>query len=188
MIRAWLGTALLAGLALPVARAQLERAMIAHMLVQIPLLAIAGALIATDVPAAWKARISVWNRGGIAGTLLAILVSSWWMVPRALDSALASPEAELLKFVSLPLLVGTPAALSWRALGRLGRGFAIANVLPMWAVVGWMYVAAPSRVCNYYLVDQQVTAGTGLLWLSVVAGGIACAAAFRSSIPHVSST
>jgi hypothetical protein len=168
-----MGTALLAGLALPVARAQLERAMIAHMLVQIPLLAIAGALIATDVPAAWKARISVWNRGGIAGTLLAILVSSWWMVPRALDSALASPEAELLKFVSLPLLVGAPAALSWRALGRLGRGFAIANVLPMWAVVRLITVPRPAASA-ITTVDQQVTAGTGLLWLSVVAGGIAC--------------
>jgi hypothetical protein len=144
--------------------------------------------ITTAVSPVWKARIATWNRGGIAGTLLAVIASSWWMIPRALDSALASPEAELLKFLSLPLLVGAPAALSWSALGRLGRGFVIANVLPMWAVVGWMYVAAPSRVCNYYLVDQQVTAGTGLLWFSVVAGGIACAAAFRSSLPHLSST
>jgi hypothetical protein len=43
MIRALLGIGLMAVLALPVARATLERAMIAHMLVQIPLLAIAGA-------------------------------------------------------------------------------------------------------------------------------------------------
>ena len=46
----------------------------------------------------------------------------------------------------------------------------IANVLPMWAVVGWAYIAAPVRVCNYYLVDQQVIAGVGLIAVSVALG------------------
>ena len=183
MTRAWLGMALIGVLALPFVREPLERVMIAHMLVQIPLLAIAGVLLVADLPQAWKARVAAWNRGGVAGTMLAVIASSWGMVPRALDSVLASPGAELWKFVSLPLLVGAPAALSWGALGGVGRGFVIANVLPMWAVVGWMYIAAPIRVCNYYLVDQQVTAGIGLLWASIVLGIIACALGFRSIRP-----
>ena len=29
------------------------------------------------------------------------------------------------------------------SLGPMGRAFVIANVLPMWAVVGWAYIAAP---------------------------------------------
>ncbi len=179
MRRSFAGVAIIFALALPLVRDWLEHEMITHMLVQIPLLAFAGALLAIDLPASWKARMDAWNRGGVSGTLVAVIASSWWMVPRALDSALASPEAELLKFASLPLLVGAPLALSWRPLGTIGRGFLIVNVLPMWAVVGWMYVAAPSRVCNYYLLDQQVIAGTALLWVAVITGAAACGMAFR---------
>jgi hypothetical protein len=179
MRRAFAGVSIIVVLVLPFVREGLEHEMITHMLVQIPLLAFAGGLLAIDLPASWKVRINAWNRGGVSGTLVAVIVSSWWMVPRALDSVLASPGAELLKFVSLPLLVGAPLALSWKPLGTIGRGFVIANVLPMWAVVGWMYVAAPSRVCNYYLVDQQVIAGTALLWVAVIAGAAAGMRAFR---------
>jgi hypothetical protein len=72
------------------------------------------------------------------------------------------------KFVTLPLFVGAPLALSWDRLGFIGRGFVIANVLPMWAVVGWLYVVAPVRLCNFHLVEQQVAAGFGLLGAAVV--------------------
>jgi hypothetical protein len=171
-------------LALTGVREILEREMITHMLVQIPLLVVAGILLASGIPQSWNVRIAAWNRGGITGALLAVIVSSWWMVPRALDSALASPGAEWWKFVSLPLLVGVPAALSWQPLGALGRGFVVANVLPMWAVVGWLYIVAPVRVCNYYLVDQQVIAGRGLLWLSIAVGASICAASFRRWQPQ----
>ena len=178
---ALVGIGLIVLLALPGARDLLEREMATHMLVQIPLLAIAGVLMASGIPRPLKYRLAAWNRGGISGTLLAVIVSTWWMVPRALDSALATPGAEVWKFVSLPVLVGLPAALSWRPLGTIGRGFVILNVLPMWAVVGWLYIAAPVRVCNYYLVDQQVAAGRGLLWLSIAIGVVVCAASFRVS-------
>ena len=171
------GLTLVAALATPWLRDGLEDVMALHMLVQIPLLAIAGALATIGMPRRWRERIDEWNRRGLAGTLLALLASSWWMVPRALDLALASPAMEIFKFASLPVLVGAPIALSWRALGPVGRGVVIGNVLPMWAVVGWLYVAAPVRVCNYYLVDQQVTAGFGLVWAATALGFIACAAA-----------
>jgi hypothetical protein len=180
MNRALAGIGLVLFLALPGARDMLEREMVTHMLVQIPLLAIAGVLIAAGLPRRWTTRIASWNRGGITGALLAVIVSTWWMVPLALDSVLATPGAEVGKFVSLPLLVGVPAALSWRSLGSIGRGFIIVNVLPMWTVVGWLYIAAPVRVCNYYLVDQQVIAGKGLLWLSAAMGLTLCVWSFRS--------
>ena len=157
-------------LAMPPAREALEGTMIFHMLVQIPLLAVAGTIGALAIPTRWRARVTSWNRFGITGTLVAILVSTWWMVPRALDGAVSSGAMELFKFVSLPLLVGAPAALSWPELPFVGKGFLLANILPMWAVVGWLYVAAPTRVCNYYLVDQQVIAGYGLIAVSIAAG------------------
>jgi hypothetical protein len=170
---------LLVLLALPPAREWLERVMATHMLVQIPLLAISGAVMVQSLPNRWTARIDSWNRGGISGVLLAVIASSWWMVPRALDSALAEPSMEAAKFLSLPLLVGAPLASSWPRLGGMGQAFVIANVLPMWAVVGWLYAAAPVRLCNFYLVDQQVVAGTGLLVVSVAVGLLAGVLAFR---------
>ena len=175
----WLAFILIGLLALPVSRELLERVMMTHMLVQIPLLAAAGALAASGLPSRWKARVAEWNAHGVAGTLLALIASSWWMAPRALDLVLASPAMEVTKFVTLPLFVGAPLALSWRQLGGLGRGFVIANVLPMWAVVGWLYAAAPARVCNYYLVDQQVATGLGLLAASLALGLSACVWSFR---------
>src|SRR5262245_23989153 len=145
MIRARLALLLFVVLATPAARDLLERVMVAHMLVQIPLLAVVGALGVAALPESTKARLAEWNRSGVAGTLLAIIASSWWMVPRALDWTLASPVMEAVKFTTLPPFVGAPLALSWRPLGSMGRGFVIANVLPMWAVVGWAYIAAPVR-------------------------------------------
>ena len=160
-------------LAMPPAREALEGTMILHMLVQIPLLAVAGSIGALAIPRRWRASVTSWNRFGITGTLVAVIVSTWWMVPRALDGAISSGAMELFKFVSLPLLVGAPLALSWRELPFVGKGFLLANILPMWAVVGWLYVAAPTRVCNYYLVDQQVIAGYGLIAASIAAGAAA---------------
>lgn len=170
MIRARAAVLLFAVLATPGARDALERVMVTHMLVQIPLLAVAGALGAAALPQRLRSRIATWNRGGVSGALLALIVSSWWMVPRALDWALAAPLMEAAKFVTLPLLVGAPLALSWSSLGSMGRGFLMANVLPMWAVVGWAYIAAPVRLCNYYLTDQQVAAGIGLVIVSIALG------------------
>ena len=113
MINAVAGLGLVALLALPWTRQWLESVMILHMLVQIPLLAGAGALMVIDLPATWRARLASWNRNGVSGILMAVAASSWWMAPRALDAALASPAMELAKFVSLPLFVGVPLALSW---------------------------------------------------------------------------
>ena len=175
---------LVAVLALPGVRGTLEQVMVTHMLVQIPLLAAAGAVFAGALPAGWRSRIAAWNRGGVSGTMLALIASSWWMVPRALDLAIASPAMEVTKFVTLPLLVGVPLRLSWRPLGAMGRGFVLANVLPMWAVVGWLYVVAPVRVCNFYLLDQQVSAGIGLLMASVAVAAATGALAFRDARPN----
>jgi hypothetical protein len=184
MMRGLLGSSIIALLAFPWMRQWMESAMIVHMLVQIPLLAAAGASMAMAVPGPWKARLASWNGNGVSGILMAFGASTWWMVPRALDAALASPVMEVAKFVTLPLLVGAPLSLSWSRLGGMGRGFVIANVLPMWAVVGWLYLAAPVRVCNFYLVEQQAMAGAGLLASSIALAATVGCLAFRSRPIH----
>ncbi len=161
-------TALVIMLVLPPLRGWLEGSMIGHMLVQIPLLAAAGVLGAFALPPHLKRQLAVYNAYGLSFTLLAGFVSTYWMLPRALDAALANPWMEVAKFASLPLLVGLPLAVSWRPLGAIGRGFVLANFISMVAVVGWLYIVAPVRVCNNYLVNQQTVAG----WLLVAIAGL----------------
>jgi hypothetical protein len=150
-------------LATPPARAWLEATMSAHMLVQIPLLAALGFIACRLLtPRRQKALLAAAG-GALPCVVLATFASTYWMLPRALDEALASPLVEAAKFVSLPALVGVPLALAWRRLGAIGRGFIWTNFISMLAVLGWLYIAAPMRVCNSYLVDQQESAG----WLMV---------------------
>ena len=94
-----------------------------------------------------------------ARVIVALFASSYWMLPRALDAALTEPLAEVGKFLSLPLLVGFPLVLAWRRLTLIGRGFVWTNFISMLAVLGWLYIVAPVRVCNSYLVNDQEHAG-----------------------------
>lgn len=150
-------------LATPAARGLLEATMTAHMLVQIPLLAIAGILACRLLPGRRQDALLAALGGPAACVLMALFASSYWMLPRALDGALTDPLLEAAKFISLPGLVGLPLALAWRRLSMIGRGFVWTNFISMLAVLGWLYIAAPVRVCNSYLVDQQASAG----WLMV---------------------
>ncbi|HJV24035.1 MAG TPA: hypothetical protein VJ673_00040 [Aromatoleum sp.] len=150
-------------LATPDARAWLEATMSGHMLVQIPLLAALGFVACRLLPDAWQEALLAAAGGPIPHVVVALFASSWWMLPRALDEAFANLTVEAAKFVSLPALVGLPLALAWRRLGTIGHGFIWTNFISMLAVLGWLYIAAPVRVCNSYLVDQQESAG----WLMV---------------------
>lgn len=145
--------------AAPAARRWLEATMTAHMLVQIPLLVAIGIGAGNVLPARAQERLLAWTGGAIPCVTAALFASSYWMLPRALDAALADPLSETAKFLSLPLLVGLPLALAWQRLTLIGRGFVWTNFISMLAVLGWLYIAAPLRVCNGYLVDEQARAG-----------------------------
>jgi len=155
-------------LATPAARELLEATMSAHMLLQIPLLTAAGFLACRLLPEYWQGRLLAAAGGALPCVLLALFASSYWMLPRALDAALANPLAEVAKFISLPVLVGLPLALAWRRLSAIGRGFVWTNFISMLAVLGWLYIAAPLRVCNSYLVNQQESAGWLMVKLAVL--------------------
>ncbi len=180
----WAGGLMLIGiLALPASRRMLEAQMAAHMLVQIPLLALTGVLFASAVGARMQRTLERYNERGLPGMLLVLFASSYWMLPRALDAALDSPAMEVVKFFSLPLLVGLPLASSWASVGPVGRGFVLANAISMIGVVGWLYRQSPVRLCNYYLIDQQVLLGDCLLGLALLMGLVCAARAFVGSLP-----
>lgn len=151
-------------LATPAARTWLEAMMSTHMLMQIPLLAAIGFVTAHWLPKRYQESLLTAAGGALPCILLAVFTSSYWMLPRAMDAALSSMLIETVKFISLPALVGLPLALAWKRLSSIGRGFVWTNFISMLAVIGWLYIAAPVRVCNNYLVEQQSDTG----WLMVI--------------------
>jgi hypothetical protein len=164
----------LAVLALPPVRHLLESSMTLHMLVQFPLLVLAGALLARTLPARWRRRADAWNAHGMAGLLAAVLVLMLLMIPLLLDLALVDARIEAAKFLAL-LACGAALQLSWQRAGLLVQAFFLGNVLPMTAAVGQVYRDSPLRLCNAYLLEDQARLGLGLVVLAVLAaaGGIA---------------
>jgi hypothetical protein len=157
--------AVLALLALPGARRALEASMTLHMLVQFPLLAFAGFLLAAAFPGRWLARMPACNAYGISGLFLVAVALAILMIPRALDLALVDVRIEFAKWLAL-LSCGAALRLSWRPAGLLVQGFFLGNVLPMMVVVGSLYESSPVRVCNAYLLDDQVRLGRLVVWVS----------------------
>ena len=157
-------------LALPPLRGLMESSMVAHMLLQIPLLAALGiggaALISDEI----QRRLDAYNDHGLPFALLAVFVAVFWMLPRSLDGALNQGVMEFAKFTSVPLLLGVPLGLSWRRLPLIVRGFLWSKLLSMLIVLGWLYSVAPVRLCTNYLVDEQTLLGRSLL---VLAGTVA---------------
>ncbi len=162
------GTALWITLALPFIRTGLEARLISHVLIQLLGLATAGYLIGVGLRPHFAGLMDRWNRYGATGLALVISTGAIWMLPRSIDASLESGLVESVKFVSLPLLLGVPLALSWPRFGTVLRGFLKANFLSMMIFFGWLYIAAPVRLCNSYLIDDQTLLGTAFLVITAV--------------------
>lgn len=151
------GTLLWTVLALPPVQRALTATMTLQMLVQIPLLAMAGWWAARAVPARFGHAIAAWNRSGVSGLLLASVTSMAWMLPRAMDAAVDDPAVALAKFLSVPVLIGVPLALSWPRMGFVVRGVLLVELVATTFRLGWLYSASVTRLCsNYLLADQQL--------------------------------
>jgi hypothetical protein len=169
--QAWLGLAAAVLLASPPLRGLLESRMATHMLLQFPLLMLAGACLAQAVSPALQCRLAAWNAHGIAGLTWAAGALALGMVPRLLDLALTDGPTEAAKFMAL-LVTGAALRLSWHAAGTLVQGFFLGNTLPMMGIVGWMYGDAPVRICNAYGFDDQQTVGLALSWTAAATAAI----------------
>ncbi len=149
-------------------RRTLEADPVTHMLVQLPALAWAGWLFA-GVASVRRPRLEAapTNAGGGAGLLIVFFGIVFWMLPRSIDGALTSPEIEAAKFLTVPFLVGAPLRLSWYRAHPILRGFLLSNALSMLGVLAWLYMAAPIRVCNSYLVEDQQRLGLAFLLVAL---------------------
>jgi hypothetical protein len=146
--------------------AWLEADMARHMLVEFPLLLAAGAAL---VPRAERlaAGMAQFDAYGLTGWTTASLVLGFWMIPAALDAALASAAVNGAKYASL---LGAGFALR----GAMQRSpvaleaFFVGNFAWMWATVGLLYQDAETQLCLNYLADAQQRTGRGLVTAAVV--------------------
>lgn len=169
MVQAKYGFVLFLILIIPPVRILMESIMVVHMLVQLPLLVIAGWLLSSYFQIRLPKLFDKWNGYGIPGIILVVIITIYWMIPRTLDGALNSWNVELFKFISLPILVGVPLKDSWKKLASLGKSFIIFNYISMFGLMSWLYIDAPVRICNNYLEAEQKVLGWGFL---VITAGI----------------
>ncbi len=172
----WAGGLLAVALVLPPVAGVLESRMTLHMLVQIPLLIVAGALLVGNARATagvfggrWTRALRDFDPNGVAGLVVSASVVTTWMIPRALDLAATQPSVDAFKVASL-LLAGALLRHSWRAASAITHAFVLGNMTWMAAVVGLLLRDAPVRLCTNYLESDQVHAGTGLLLLGTAIG------------------
>lgn len=177
-MRRVLGIALLAAAWL--LRGTLEASMVLHMLVQLPAIALAGALLAPGT------QLRHWRRAdayGLASFTLLLIVSAYWMIPRALELSLTQPPAEAGKFASL-LLLGAVLPDAMRRANAVIQLFFIGNFCWMSAIAGIQYQNMPQRLCNAYALDEQVLAGALLVGASVAVALAWCIRHFPSGASH----
>jgi hypothetical protein len=146
-------------------RSPLEASPLTHVLVQLPVLVLAGALIAPYL----RFGQGDWNRGGWACLLAAGFGIAFWMLPRSIDAALADTRWEVAKFLALPFLVGLPLAIGYARAHPLTRAVIKAQTVSMLAVMAFLYTHAPMRLCNAYLAEDQYRLGLGFLALAFAA-------------------
>ncbi|GAB2891952.1 hypothetical protein LSG25_09390 [Paralcaligenes sp. KSB-10] len=149
----------------PPLRHILESSMTGQMLLQIPLLIGVGLLLRQALPARALSIVASCNYQGIAGLLLASVISAFWMLPLALDASVTEPFIAAAKYLSVPLLIGLPLALSWPRMGFIVRGVFLLELTASFFRLGWLYLIWPGRLCNNYLLDDQQRLGQYMLWI-----------------------
>ena len=148
-------------------RQPLEADPVMHVLVQLPLLAISGGLFFTALGGRNLRIIEPWAN---ALSLVAVFAILLWMLPRFIDAALINPVVEFAKFVSIPVFVGGSLAVGWAKSNPFLRGFLKANAISMLGVLAFLYIHAPVRICNSYLVADQERLGFAFLISAVGLG------------------
>src|SRR5690625_6239864 len=92
-----------------------------HMHMQMPLLAVAGMLMYPFLKHKFPRFFEKYNKNGIPGILLFLIVVSYWLLPRAMDEALTMAAVQRFKCISWACLVGGPLRGSWGRLAVLGK-------------------------------------------------------------------
>lgn len=151
------------------------RLMSLHMLVQIPMLLMAGLFAEqayrlrrrdAEVQNLTDHRWSM-NEYGIPGLIWVSLVSMIWMIPKALDDALVDWRMAAFKYIGMPVS-GWLLGASIRRAPTIVKLFFLGNFCWMSAIAGLIYLEQPARLCNAYLLSDQDWTGRGLIALAIL--------------------
>jgi hypothetical protein len=145
----------------------MESVMVIHMHMQMPMLIIAGMLMARFFQKRFPGFFEKWNSNGVPGITLFLVIMVYWMLPRTMDEALTSQLVEGFKFISLPFLAGFSLRDSWKKLAPFGKNLIIISFTVLFIGLGWLYIWSPVQLCNNYLVIEQVTLGWGFLTTAI---------------------
>ena len=162
-----LATSLFLALLVPPVKHVLEASMTTQMLVQIPLLVCAGLLLREALPARALALTASWDYRGLTGLVLASFAAAFWLLPRLLDAAVTEPMVAWAKYLTVPLLIGLPFAVSWPRMSFVVRGVFLLEFIATLFRMGWLYLIWPDRLCNNYLLDDQQRLGQYLVLIGV---------------------
>lgn len=156
-------------LALPPVIDLAESIMAIHMHMQMPLIGIAGMLMAPILQKKLPRFFETWNENGIPGILLFLIVFVYWVIPRAMDDALASNAIEGFKFISWAFLIGVPLRLSWSKLTKVWKFTVFLVVIVSYSIMAGLYLFSSDQLCNNYLiVDQRILGWSYLLIVFVL--------------------
>lgn len=136
-----------------------------HMAIELPVLlglGIAAAVLSDrNAPA-----FAGWNRRGLPGLVAATAITSYWMLPAALDLAVLDARWSVAKVASM-IVAGVAFGASWPRAGVVLQAFFAINWSAMTMVAGLLYQDAPQQLCSVYLADQQGAAGRALVIFAV---------------------
>jgi len=161
------GLILFVFLIIPPVATIMESIMAVHMHMQMPMLVIAGFLMARLFQIKFPRFFDKWNCNGFPGILLFIIIIFFWMMPRTMDEALTKQNMELFKFISLPFLAGVPLRDSWRKLSSTFKNRIIILFTFLFLGMGWLYIYSPVQLCNNYLLIEQITLGWAFITTSI---------------------
>jgi len=144
-------------LSIPLVDFYLDGDMALQMLVQIPLLILAGTLLTgrfshlLDPPKAFGLFI------------LSLGVVFFWMIPRSLDLAVVGDGVDRLMHLCL-FLAGLGLRTSLGPLNLMIRIAAGIYATAMWSAFALILFQSPAQVCARFTLAQQQSAGQAMLW------------------------
>lgn len=159
---------LLFGITLPGIGSWLERGMISHLLIQLPLIVYIGLCLADQMPVRWINAINRYNAGGVTGFFVMSATGLFWMIPSALDQSVNDPSFQLAKVVTLLFGIGVTFRISNRVFNPILKGVFFLEVWAMLGRAGYLFLISPERLCTNYLISEQQLLGKLLLAFSLI--------------------
>jgi hypothetical protein len=163
-----LGASILAvAMSVPPLRALIEQSMTWHMVIQMPMLVLAGWLVMqVKINSAISRRLDPWNRYGLTGLISAQVIIAYWMLPLAIDQAVVQLETDLLKLVTL-FVCGAMLRHSAERAPVVLQLFFVGYLVSMMSWLGLYFATTNLRLCNAYSLESQLLTGWGIVILAV---------------------